>query len=382
MKKTEFKENGITKKNSQENEPMNLCLIAPRSSFSGGVSNWERILSAEIRKHDSIKVFFINNVSMKRPTDGGTMIYRIFHGSYVMLRAYVMLCRFVRKEKIDVVHMTTSGGLGFVRDNLLINYLNKKKIPCVYHIHFGRAADYRNSSGRKWRQLLKAVRHADCTIAIDDKTYHMLQTESKRMEYVNNPIDIESYKKYNITNEHKAVFIGWMIKEKGIEELIQAFCKFNRNGEYELELIGPGKKEYMDDIRSKYHLDHIHLLGELEHEEAMAKLAGASFLVLPSYTEGFPNVILEAMALHKPVIASSVGAIPQMLAGGAGLLVEAKDIDGLQDAMQKLADVKLQNVLGENAYKRTAAMYDVKMTFDKYHQIWMELAESANKKKK
>ena len=351
---------------------MNLCMIAPRVSLSGGVTNWEKILSEELCRHREIKVYFINNASAKRPVDGGTMIYQVFHGSYVMFRAYFMLRWFVSKKNIDAVHMTTSGGLGFIRDNWLIRYLNKKGISCVYHIHFGRAAEYRTENGWKWKQLKKAVKNADCTNVIDKRTNQILKSESKKIEYVNNPINVKAFDRYKITNEHKVVYLGWIIKEKGIEELVQAFHMFNANEEYELELIGPGKKQYLDHIRSKYNMSHIHLLGELEHEQAMIRLAGASFFVLPSYTEGFPNVILEAMALHKPVIATNVGAIPQMLKGGAGILTNPKDISGLCNAMEILADSKKQEEMGRISYERVLEKYDIKKTFEKYRHIWKE----------
>lgn len=355
---------------------MNLCMIAPRSSLSGGVSNWEKILSQELCRHREIKVYFINNASTKRPMDGGTIIYRIFHGSYVMFRAYFMLRRFAKKKKIDIVHMTTSGGLGLIRDNWILKYLSKKKISSVYHIHFGRAIAYRNRNGWKWKLLIRAVKNADCTIVIDQKSYRILRSESKKIEYVNNPVNLEEFGRYKITNERKIVYIGWIIKEKGIEELIQAFHRFNAKEEYELELIGPGKREYVEFIQSEYDMSHIHLLGEMKHDDAMCKLAEASFFVLPSYTEGFPNVILEAMALHKPVIASNVGAVPQMLEDGAGIVVEPRDIIGLSDAMRTLANTEKQKEMGEKSYARVFQNYDIKKTFEKYYRIWKETSQN------
>ena len=66
------------------------------------------------------------------------------------------------------------------------------------------------------------------------------------------------------------------------------------------------------------------------HDDAMRMLANAEIFVLPSHTEGFPNAVLEAMALAKAIIASRVGAIPEMLADECGLLIEAKDVSGLK----------------------------------------------------
>ena len=349
---------------------MNLCLIAPRSDLSGGVSNWERILSNELRKHPNINVFFINNTSTKRPTDGSTIFYRVFHGGYVMVRARIMLAKFCRNYNIDVVHMTTSGGLGFLRDNILLSFLKKKHIPSVYHIHFGRSVEYKEANGRKWRQLLKAVRTADTTIVIDKRTFEVLKPHAKRIKYVNNPIDVDNYIKYEIEYLKRIVFIGWIIKEKGIEELLKAFETFNYEREYELYLIGPGTEEYVSYIRNNYALDNVHISGEMNHDDAMEVLSKAAFFVLPSYTEGFPNVILEAMALHKATIATNVGAIDEMIDDAAGITVEAKDVDSLLSAMISLDDIEKQKEIGTRAYARVCNMYNIREAFDKYYDIW------------
>ena len=67
-------------------------------------------------------------------------------------------------------------------------------------------------------------------------------------------------------------------------------------------------------------------------------LSASDVFVLPSYTEGFPNVIIEAMAMGKPIIATSVGAIPEMLDEGCGVVVPPKDADSLQKALQKVCN--------------------------------------------
>lgn len=55
--------------------------------------------------------------------------------------------------------------------------------------------------------------------------------------------------------------------------------------------------------------------------------------VLPTYTEGFPNVVLESMACGCPIVATSVGAIPEMLDGGAGIVIEPRNVEQLRDAV-------------------------------------------------
>lgn len=355
---------------------MKLCLIAPVPPPYGGVSNWERIIEKEIRKDPEIELNIINIIANKRPTDKRTIFDRIFYSGYVMLRAYFQLKKLVRKRKVDVVHMTTSGGLGFFRDILLLRYLNRKRIPSVYHIHFGRTVLYREKNGWEWKKLLQAVKYANQVITIDKPTYEILSAFHDGVSYINNPIDTATYSKYHLDTMKKITYVGWIIKTKGIEELLLAFSAFNQenNQEYFLELIGPGSDTYINELKREFPCEKVEFVGELEHEQAMERLAMAEIFVLPSYTEGFPNVILEAMALKKPIIATNVGAIPEMLGNNGGILIEKQNVDQLITALKCFVENEEYRIsCGNNAYKKVKEEYDIANTFRKYKMLWRKL---------
>lgn len=356
---------------------LNLCLFAPRAfnGLNGGISNWERIIRKEIQQDTEIKLFFVDSASLRRSTDGGTLFYRIWHGSYVMLRAIYEISRQIKKEGIDIAHITTSGGLGFIRDYCLIKLLAKKGIPTVYHIHFGRTVMYHRNNTWHWKIMKQIIRLADCTIAIDKKTYNLLKPVAKNVVQINNPIDINSFNKYNITYTKKIVFIGWLIKEKGIEELLQAYNEINTD--FELLIIGPGTDKYVKHLKDRYNLNNIRLIGELKHEEAMKILAEASLFVLPSYTEGFPNVILEAMALCKPVIATNVGAIPEMIPNE--YIVKPRNSEELRDMIKSvLANSEFQKI-GQELHAKVLLEYNGHTTYEKYRKIWKDFVQKRSK---
>lgn len=358
---------------------MKLCLIAPIPPPYGGVSNWEQIVEKELKNDEEVEYSVINIAANKRPADGRTVFDRVFYSGYVMIRTFFKLRKCIKHNRPDVVHMTTSGGLGFYRDHLLLKLLKKERIPSVYHIHFGRSTLYKKENGKNWLNLLKAVRLANHTIVIDHATYDVLLDHAESITEINNPIYVDSFRDYlGRIEKNNIVFIGWVIKAKGIEELIEAFKNIRQkyNNKYKLQIIGPGNNTYVKQLK-EIAGDGVDFIGELEHDEAMKVLSEAKLMVLPSYTEGFPNVILEAMSLKKCIIATRVGAIPDMLAGNAGILIEPQSASEIEAALIKVLEEDDNRInVARKGYKRVTELYDVKITIQKYKEVWCETIDT------
>ena len=136
------------------------------------------------------------------------------------------------------------------------------------------------------------------------------------------------------------VFIGRMVRDKGINELIDAFCQLNdkypntrmllvRNLEENLDPISPRTKTLIDSNPSIEHVGY--------QNDVRPWLASSDVLVLPSYREGFPNVILQAGAMGLPVIVSDVnGADEVVISGYNGIIIPRKNTDALYSAMAEM----------------------------------------------
>ena len=184
------------------------------------------------------------------------------------------------------------------------------------------------------------------------------------------------FRSQNQSARHTAVFLGWILPTKGVAELIQAWAELCPR-DWDLWLVGPGEVEYQQSVINHYQPRNVRFVSELTHDEAMQVLAGADLFVLPSYTEGFPNVILEAMALGKPIVATKVGAIQDMLSNDSGLLIEPKDVNGLRGALaQLIQDEDLRRELGIRAYNKVRQEYAVDAIFARYVQTWQSLMRS------
>lgn len=137
--------------------------------------------------------------------------------------------------------------------------------------------------------------------------------------------------------------------------------------DWELSIYGDGPdREGLEALTPDGVRERVHWRGWTPGPEAA--LADADLLCLPSRTEAFPLVILEAMARRLPVVASAVGAIPEMLAHGeAGRLVEEVTVDGWRAAMTDLlAHPETWPALGDRGFERMRANYSIEAMADGY----------------
>jgi len=135
-------------------------------------------------------------------------------------------------------------------------------------------------------------------------------------------------------------FIGGLLRTKGLFELVDAFL-FVRQEHPDLHLIiiGTGEdastlveKAVEADVRDK-----VHFVGARPHDEIPGWLSAADVLVLPSWHEGLPNVVVEAMACERPVVATRVGGIPEAVEDGeSGILVDKGNVEALVKAIALL----------------------------------------------
>jgi glycosyltransferase involved in cell wall biosynthesis len=161
------------------------------------------------------------------------------------------------------------------------------------------------------------------------------------------------------------VCVGRLCEQKGQLLLIEAAQRLALQGvEFELVLVGDG--EMRSDIEAlirRHKLqDKVRITGWLSNEQVRDEILAARALVLPSFAEGLPVVIMEAMALRRPVISTFVAGIPELVhTGEHGWLVPAGDAEALLHAMQACLDAPTETLtsMGEAARKRVVERHSV-----------------------
>lgn len=176
------------------------------------------------------------------------------------------------------------------------------------------------------------------------------------------------------------LFVGHLIDQKGVTYLIDSVNEaLKKKSDFTLILVGDGSlKEGLIYKTERLGIKgHVHFAGARPPDEMPLWMNACDVFILPSESEGTPNVILEAIACGKPIIATNVGGIPDFVSNENGILVEPKSMLQLKDAILTLVkDAELRAHLGKGSLLvRERKIVDWKTNARKIHEIYMKLTE-------
>ncbi|MGD0546285.1 MAG: glycosyltransferase [Terracidiphilus sp.] len=137
------------------------------------------------------------------------------------------------------------------------------------------------------------------------------------------------------------VYLGRMDVRKGLRELVEAADALRSprpNLHVYMAGAGPDRPLILSAIQARDAAGFIHALPSCTFDEVPRWMAAADLVTLPSYMEGCPNVVLEALASGRPVVATRVGGIPEILSAACGRLVPPRDSEALAEALASVLD--------------------------------------------
>ena len=362
-----------------------VLLCAPYK-FSGGIAKWtDHIVQYYQSNNENDLWMDIFSLAREAKIYADTpLIKRILYGFAEYTPLLINYRKKIYSEKYDVVHITSSASLSLIKDILMLKITRKNQTKSVLHFRFGRIPELYKKNNWEKKLLDKTIRLADAVIVIDQFSFNTLINQGyKNIKLLPNPLGPETgkiVKNSSVRREkNKIVFAGHVVPTKGVFELVQA-CKDIPN--IEVYLLGA----VTDEMKNKLYegagdnKTWLKISGEQNYEIVIQEMLSANVFVLPTYTEGFPNVILESMACGCPIIASAVGAIPEMLningETSAGICIEPKNIEQLKSAIMKmLNDDKLATTFGINAKKRVNEMYSMPSVWKQMTDIWKSVIE-------
>ncbi len=264
---------------------------------------------------------------------------------------------FVFKPHIKIVHIHTASYLSFRRSAIWV-YLAKcfgRKV--ILHIHGGEFHKYYMECEGFVKKVLRKV---DSLICLSDewKAFFIKKLALENLEVIPNVVEKPQLK--SITKKDECLhllYFGYLGYRKGAFDLLKVF-KDNREqlqGRLLLHVGGNGEVEKFVQKIQEYELEDLVIYeGFVSGERKAELLSLCDLFVLPSYAEGLPISILEAMSYKKPILSTKVGGIPQIVHNGEnGYLFTAGDVDALATLILQVLNEKEElTQMGQRSYEK------------------------------
>ncbi len=299
--------------------------------------------------------------------------------------AYLKFCAALPSN--DIVHIHLASDNSFWRKSYFIKKAHKQGKKIIIHQHGGDFKNYHDNqiSSEKKAQMDEILNMANILIVLTPswKEYFSDIVNEENIIVIPNGVIIPDHAEESSDVMHdmtKILYLGRICKDKGINELIDA-CLVLRKEIPDLKLLLGGIYETRtpDDIAIRHRIeqnsDLISYLGWITGDDKEKALNECGICALPSYYEGLPMSVIEAMGYGCISVASNVGGIPEIITDNEnGILVQPKNSSDLAEKMAGIInDPDRVCKIKQNAYKKVSEYYSMDVVLTKLMSVYSEL---------
>lgn len=325
-----------------------VVVVAEATPMRGGIATFAETITADpglAREFD----MELLNTAREATREGGR--FNLANVRHVLADTWQT---FLAARRADIVHvqLVADPGLPAVRAAALCLAGSAGRAKLIAHVHsaVGNAGRPEFASyGRLDRIALRSLRRADLVCTVSDPGTATMREFAGRtpVQTVDNAMPVFAFTPTRADRVPASVlFVGVICRRKGTVELARAGRLLQESGITDWRLIvvggqGPTPEPEYAEIVAEFEASGLSdsLVGPEYGEQIKARLAEADIFVLPSFLEGQPIAIIEAMAAGVPVVGTAIGAVPDLIRDGIeGRVVEPGDVEALADALQDLIE--------------------------------------------
>ena len=324
------------------NQVKTICMVVQNSMVKGGIASVVNGYRGSQLEKD------FNIIYVESYKDGGKLT-KIFQA----LIGYFHFAKVMIVNKPDIVHIHSSFGASFYRKIPFIYMASWVKKPIINHIHASEFdLFYTNAKKEKKAKIRKVYNKCDVLIALSEEwkeKYSVIVPSEKIVVIENYSIIHENTLKERLQRKsnNQVLFLGKISKGKGCYDIPAVVEKVQKTvPDVKFVLAGDGEIEQIRSLLKERKVEsHVLFPGWVRDASKDAILRECDVFFLPSYNEGMPMSILDAMGYGLPIISTIVGGIPKIVHDSEnGYLFETGDIDGFSTGIiQLLQNKQLQN---------------------------------------
>jgi glycosyltransferase involved in cell wall biosynthesis len=359
-----------------------VLLAAPLPPPVGGIATWTTLILRVPADDD------IDRIHVNTSVGGGYDPTRLSTRVAGQMRLAARVCWRILRDHPDVIHVPSSYARGWRRDTAFLGLARRLGAATIVNL---RGGDFERifleATPRAQRAILAELRRCDAVVPITEETTRFLNGLGlTNVQMIPNCIDVRPRSPLPTRRVVRWLYVGHISAAKGLPELFEALRRFP---DAHLTVVGPligarkgGGSEILAAAQSDAALrDRITHIGTLPPNEARDVYPNFDLFVFPTRREGFSNSLVEAMEAGLPIVATRVGAVPDMIVDGEhGLLAEPGDQAGLESAIAKItADPEFAARLGVAARARASSLYDVRRVSADWCELYRRLATSGER---
>lgn len=351
-----------------------ILMVGNKSTVKGGITT----VITQLRQYDFDK----HNIQLKFiPTyvEKNNIIKILF-----FIIAYIRILFYCLLKKPDIIHIHMSYKGSFARTYVIQSLAMKLKIKNIIHLHGSEFEKwYLESSSKKQKKIRALLSKCTTFIVLGSKWKEKILkiNPNTKVKIVSNAISTKSEKVIFYENKITFLYLGVLIKRKGIEDLLNAIYKLYKENsitkQLEVIIAGDGKEfERLNQKSKDLSIDkYIKFVGWLDNAKKKEAILNSQFMILPSYNEGLPMSILEAMSYGMPIIASNVGDISNVVVNEKnGFLFSPGDVESLKHKIYNAINMKKEeyDFLSNNSKKIIQERYSEQEFFESILKIYSD----------
>lgn len=349
--------------------------------YLGGIENVIATILAS--KLSSIYTFNIFD-TYRTPDPKRTLIEKILFATTLPIRCALS----IKKTQPDLVHIHFCSKIDFWKHAICLFTAKAMRKKIIFHLHGGSFDKFYNQYHPFMKCIIRFIlRRADMMVALSEYWKNFLTSfmDGNKIRIVPNPINCSAYIALRGTKQKdrpkNIILIGSIGRRKGHYDVLKALpLVLKRHPDAIVQFAG--LDEDFDATENLKRLvienkiaDNVHFLGAVFGESKKQLIKESYLFILPSYGENLPISVLEGMAAGKPVIATRVGALPEIIHHKInGILIDPGDWKSLASNIIELLDNPgAADEMGAKAYETMVNNFDINRIKVKYDDIYMEL---------
>lgn len=371
---------------------MKKILVVGPILDSGGVTRFVKdLLNSKLGYHlfvfDTAKPVKI--YTSKGPLGYRTLIAagigRAVKNGCIFLKNIIKYPIFLIRNRPNLIHIASSSYWNFFENSFYLMWSKMFNVPTIFHFLGDFHLFYQDSNRFMRRFIMTILKWSNKIFVLSEGVKNIIaQKISKNKIYVI-PSSVDTYlfhpnndEASNYEKKIRILFLGSVSGiRKGVMTLINVIPKLiSENNDLEFILCGSGDVELAyNNIKLQVNNNQVKYLKSVTSEELPKLLSKADIYVLPSYSEGLPYSIMEAMSCGLPIISTDVGCIPEIVKDGEnGKLIKPGDVDALYNSIKELIQNRaLMSEIKNNNRRKICEHYSWKNTLKIIENIYQEV---------